>query len=124
VERFYRVMAAGVLAFHLAWIAWVIVGALFTRNRPALTWLHIASLVYGIAVETIGFQCPLTTAELWLMARGGLRPYEGSFLIHYLGLIVYPNISLVLLEGAGVAVCLFNLGIYLLRFTRRGAERA
>ncbi|HEY2664791.1 MAG TPA: DUF2784 domain-containing protein [Candidatus Binataceae bacterium] len=112
VEGIYRAAAAGVLAIHLMWIAWVIVGARFTRNRPGLKWFHIGSLLYGIAVETIRFPCPLTTAERWLMVRGGIEPYDEPFLVHYLRMLVYPTISPLILIWGGVAVCVFNLAIY------------
>lgn len=112
MEQVYRAAAAGVLVIHLTWITWVIVGALFTRNRPGLKWFHIGSLLYGIAIETISFPCPLTMAERWLMTRGGIEPYDEPFLVHYLGLIVYPRISPAILIWGGVAVCLFNLAIY------------
>jgi len=112
VEEVYRAAAAGVLMIHLTWITWVIVGALFTRNRPGLKWFHIGSLLYGIAVETLRFPCPLTMAERWLMVRGGSEPYDEPFLVHYLDLIVYPRIAPEILTWGGLAVCLFNLAIY------------
>jgi len=37
-----------VLLLHLAFIVWVISGALLTRAGPRLAALHVASLVYGI----------------------------------------------------------------------------
>lgn len=104
------------LALHLAWIAWVIFGAAMTRRQPLLRWLHIGSLLYGIAVETIGFTCPLTIAENWLMMRGGIAPYSEPFMIHYLNAIVYPDIPPILIETIGVAVCVVNLCIYAFRF--------
>src|SRR5712664_4492202 len=62
----YRAMAASVLLFHAAYIAWVIFGAFFTRGRPRLAALHVATLVYGMIVEIFGLWCPLTR---W---KGGL----------------------------------------------------
>jgi hypothetical protein len=44
-------MAACVLSLHAACIAWVIFGALFTRGRPRLATLHVATLVCGVIVE-------------------------------------------------------------------------
>ena len=81
-----------------------------------LRWLHIGSLLYGIAVETIGFTCPLTIAENWLIARGGAAPYAEPFVIHYLSKIVYPDIPPILIEISGVVVCVVNLCIYAFRF--------
>lgn len=107
-----------VLAIHLAWIVFVIIGAYFTRGRPWLTALHIASLVWGIIVELGTWPCPLTMAEDSLKAMEGTAQMRGGFLAHYLQEIVYPNLSFELVALCGVAVCALNLGVYLYRFIR------
>lgn len=105
-----------VLLLHLAWILWVILGALWTRGRPWLTGFHIASLLWGIAVEIAPWPCPLTMLAQFLQGRAGLGPYSGGFLLHYLGMVVYPDISANLLVAGGIAVCVINLLIYCRRF--------
>jgi hypothetical protein len=110
--------AAAVLALHLAFILWVIFGALITRRCPVLRWLHLASLVYGILVETLEWTCPLTPLENWLRSRAGAPAYQGGFLLHYLDAVVYPDVPSSLLTACGVAVCLLNLGIYATRSWR------
>lgn len=107
-----------VLAIHLAWIAFVIFGALWTRGRPWLTGFHLASLVWGIIVEVGPWPCPVTLLEQSLEARAGLHSYTGSFLVHYLDAIIYPNIPVNLIIGVGVGVCCINLLIYGLRLAR------
>jgi hypothetical protein len=106
-----------VLGVHLGWILWVILGALVTRGRPLLRWFHIASLIYGILIELVDFPCPLTMAEDALRLAAGLAPYNEGFIAHYLGALVYPDVSPVLLTWAGVLVCAFNLAIYVRRYT-------
>jgi Protein of Unknown function (DUF2784) len=101
-----------VLAIHLFWLALVIFGALWTRGRPVWAALHILALFWGIVVELSPWPCPLTLAENYFEARVGLPSYQGSFLLHYLNAIVYPNLSSWLVTSAGVAVCALNLGIY------------
>jgi uncharacterized protein DUF2784 len=115
------ILAEFMLAAHLAYILWVIFGALVARRRWAQV-LHIASLVYAIAIELGPWPCLLTLAENFFEARAGLVPYRGPFLLHYLDLIVYPNLSATLLTWAGVAVCVANLLLYSWKF-RRGARR-
>ena len=105
-----------VLLVHLLWIALVVFGALFTRGRPLWSALHILALLWGIAVEAGPWPCPLTLAEQYFETRAGLASYQGSFLAHTLDAIVYPNLPDWLITAAGVAVCAFNLGIYLWRF--------
>ncbi|HEU5411094.1 MAG TPA: DUF2784 domain-containing protein [Candidatus Acidoferrales bacterium] len=111
----YLTLADAALAIHLLYIAWVIFGAFFTRGKPKLAAVHIASIVWGIITETTNAPCPLTIAENWCEARAGITPYHGPFLLHYLDATVYPNVPQALLVSLAVAVCGFNLLIYVRR---------
>jgi hypothetical protein len=119
--RAYLYLADFVLVAHLAFIGWVIFGAIFTRRRRWLAWMHIASLVYGIVSELTPLACPLTLAENWCEAQAGVMPYHGPFLLHYLDAAVYPNLPAWLLVTCGVVVCAFNLAIYAVRWRRNNA---
>ncbi|HTX76683.1 MAG TPA: DUF2784 domain-containing protein [Terracidiphilus sp.] len=113
------------LLIHLTWILFVIFGALWTRGRPVWSTIHILALLWGIAVELSPWPCPLTLAETWFETKAGAAAYHGSFLLHYLDAIVYPNLPDWSLTLAGVAVCALNLTIYLWRlraFLRRGRK--
>jgi hypothetical protein len=110
------------LAIHLAWLALVIFGAIWTRGRPVWTVLHILALVWGIVVELGPLPCPLTLAEGYFEARAGLPAYQGSFLLHYLDAIIYPNLPSWIVIAAGVAVCALNLSIYGRRWHRASAS--
>ncbi|MGH9652349.1 MAG: DUF2784 domain-containing protein [Bryobacteraceae bacterium] len=112
----FAAAAAAVLCIHLAWILWTIFGAFVTRGRRFLTGFHLASLAWGIIVEVGPWPCPLTLLEGYLEFRAGLQPIQGSFIVHYLDAIVYPNLPVMLLVWIGVAVCAFNLGLYVRRF--------
>jgi len=116
----YRLLAVGVLCLHLLFILWAIFGALLARRRPLLRWFHIACLVWGILIEVMPWDCPLTSLENWLEIKAGIVPYSGGFLLHYLDKLVYPDISPVLLTTIGVAVCIANLLIYAVTFLARG----
>lgn len=117
--NFPSLAAAGVLLLHLLFIVWVMLGAFVTRSRPLWRWLHLASLVWGILVEVLPWPCPLTPLENWLRNRAGMGSYQGGFLLHYLDALVYPDIPPGLLTVGGIAVCLFNFGIYAARFRHR-----
>ena len=108
----YSALAVAVLFLHALFILWVIFGALLTRSRPILRWLHILSLIWGILTELLPWPCPLTLLENWLETKVGVEPYQGGFLLHYLDKIVYPDISATVLTVAGVIVCAFNLALY------------
>jgi hypothetical protein len=104
-----------VLLVHLLWIALVIFGTPWTRGRPVWSTLHILALLWGIAAEAGPWPCPLTLAEQFFETRAGLTAYQGSFLLHLLDAIVYPNLPDWLVTVLAVGVCAFNLGIYLWR---------
>lgn len=109
-------LATSILVLHLLWLGLVIFGALFTRGRPLWTGAHILALVWGIVVEVGPWPCPLTLAEQYFETRAGLPSVQGSFILHCLDSTVYPNLPYWLVTACGVAVCAFNLGIYLWRF--------
>lgn len=100
------------LLLHALFVLWVVFGALLTKSRPVLRWLHIISLVWGILTELLPWSCPLTLLENWLEMRAGVQPYQGGFLLHYLDMLVYPDISATFLTVAGVIVCVLNLASY------------
>jgi len=115
----YTALAATALFLHALFILWVIFGALFTRQRPILRRLHIASLIWGILTQLLPWPCPLTLLENWCEAKAGVVPYQGGFLLHYLDKLVYPDISATVLTVAGVTICLLNLGFYAVPNLRR-----
>ena len=118
-----RLLAALVLAIHLTWILFVIFGALVTRGRPWLTGFHLTSLVWGIVVEVGPWPCPVTLLEQHLEALAGLQTYTGSFLVHYLDALIYPNLPVGLIIAFGVGVCCVNLLLYGLRAIRALRKR-
>jgi hypothetical protein len=118
-----QALADAILLTHLAFIVWVMFGALLTRARAWLAALHIVSVVYGIVAELAPWPCPLTLAENFFEARAGLVPYQGPFVLHYLDAIVYPNLPPALVVASGVLVCFSNLLIYGFRLYRYWVRR-
>jgi Protein of Unknown function (DUF2784) len=114
----YSAAAVVVLGLHLAFIAWVIFGAFFARTRLLVAVLHMLSLVWALLVEMFPWTCPLTVAENWLEQQAGVAPYRGGFLLHYLDLLVYPNVPSVVLTIAAALVVAANVVIYWKRWSR------
>lgn len=113
------VLAGFVLVIHLLFILWVIGGVLVVRRYPRLKWVHIASLAYSIFVEIVPWPpCPLTVLEQMLEERAGIAAYHGSFLVHYLDTLVYPNLPLALLVGVAVGFCAANLVYYIVVWSK------
>jgi len=108
----YLFSAILILTLHVGFIAWVIFGAAATRNRPVLTAIHILSLIWGLLVEVFPLACPLTVVENWFESRAGVAPYQGGFVLHYLDLLVYPNLPPILLTGAAVLVVMVSVVVY------------
>ena len=105
-------VAIFVLAIHLAWILLVVIGALWTRDRPVWSAIHIVALLWGIAVEVGPWSCPLTLAEEYFEIKAGTPAVQGGFMLHWLDALVYPNLPGWIVTIAGVGVCGVNLAIY------------
>lgn len=105
-------LVALVLTIHLLWILWVMTGALFTRGRPWLTAFHLLSLAWGVIVDAGPWPCPLTMLEQSLEAKAGMTVWHGSFMVHYLNAIVYPNVPVSVIIWGATGVCCANLLIY------------
>ena len=98
-ELLFRLAADLVLVIHLGFVAFVVLGLILILLGGALGWswvrnfwLRIAHLVaIGIVVAQVwlGVLCPLTVLEQWLRARAGQVSYEGSFIAHWMGELLY-----------------------------------
>ncbi len=123
-----RIAADLVLAVHLGFIVFVILGGLLLLRFPKTMYLHIPAAVWGAFVEISGRICPLTTWENDLRQSAGESGYAESFVEHYLVPIIYPagltrDVQLTL---AGIVV-FANLVIYgwlLYRWNRSRARES
>jgi hypothetical protein len=88
---FYRLSADLVLIVHLGFVAFVVLGGFLVLHWPRLMWPHLAAVVWGAAIEFIGFVCPLTPLEISLRELGGETAYQGDFLGHYITALLYPS---------------------------------
>ena len=87
----YALASLLVLAFHLAFVLFVVFGAVLVLRRPRLAWLHLPAAAWGVLVELTGRGCPLTLLENLLRLRAGLENYAGGFLEHYILWLLYPQ---------------------------------
>jgi hypothetical protein len=109
----FGLLADLVVAVHLAFVFFVVLGGLLVLRWPALAWVHVPAALWGVAIELGGWICPLTPLENWLRHRGGLAAYEGGFVERYLLPVLYPGDltrgnQLVL----GLGVLVVNLAVY------------
>ena len=115
-----RTLADLVLVVHAAFIVFVVVGALAVWRWPALVWLHVPAVFWGVLLELRGWTCPLTPLENALRKAGGEAGYAGGFVDHYLSPIVYPpGLTPGIQVALGVGVLALNAGAYFLLWRRR-----
>jgi Protein of Unknown function (DUF2784) len=116
----YRLAAALVLLAHLAFIVFVIAGALLGWRQRWVLALHFPAAAWGAWVEASGAGCPLTAAENYLRVRGGLAGYDEGFLEHYLQELIYPaGLNRQAQYGLAAAVLLVNALLYTVVLGRR-----
>ena len=109
----YRWLADALVVFHLAFVGFVLAGAVLVVRRRWLALLHVPAFVWGAVVELNAWTCPLTPWEQHLRRLAGQRGYEGGFVEHYLIPVLYPagldpRIQLVL----GLVVIVVNIILY------------
>lgn len=86
----YRILADMLVAAHLAFVVFVVLGGLLALRWPRVIWVHLPAAVWGVLIEFAGWLCPLTPLENWLRLRGGEAGYSGSFIERYVLPVLYP----------------------------------
>jgi len=118
----FSLAADAVLLVHLLFIAFVLLGGLLVLRWHRLVWLHLPAAVWGVIVESMHLQCPLTPLENSLRQAAGQAGYAGGFIEHYLMPVIYPTgLTPQLQLWLGAVVLLLNGLIYavvLLRLKR------
>lgn len=122
----YRLTADTLVLLHLAFILLVLFGGLLVlRQRRALL-LHLPALAWGLAVECLHLECPLTTWENRMRQAAGQAGYDGGFVEHYVWPLIYPaGLTPQVQVLLGSIVLALNLVVYsyvLWRLARRHHE--
>jgi hypothetical protein len=79
----YLASAKLVVGAHFGFLAFVFLGALLFASHRWVVWVHAPCLAYAILITIVGWSCPLTNLEQWLLSRAGAHVYAGEFLPHY-----------------------------------------
>ncbi len=117
----YRVLADAIVAVHLGFIVFVVLGGLLALRWRRMPRLHLPAALWAAASELFGWSCPLTPLEGWLRRASGAGGYSGGYIEHYLLPIIYPaaltrEVQFVL---AGLVV-IVNLAAYAFVWWHRG----
>jgi hypothetical protein len=114
----YGMLADLVLIVHMVFVLFVSLGAVAVLYRTRLALLHVPCLVYGSALEFVGWICPLTPLEQALRLRAGQEGYAGGFIEHYAGGLLYPAGWHSARIWLGAALVGFNLIAYAFLISR------
>jgi Protein of Unknown function (DUF2784) len=115
----YRALADLILALHLAFVLFVVLGGLLVLRWPRTAWLHIPAAIWGVLIEYTGWICPLTPLENSFRARGGEAGYSGGFIEHYIQPLLYPaGLTRSTQVVLGSVVLLLNLAAYAIALSR------
>lgn len=122
----YQIAADLVFVVHLLFIGFVVGGAFLAWRWPRLIWVQVPVMVYGALVEFIGFSCPLTPLQNYLLRKAGKNGYRGGFISHYLIQAIYPpGLTRGIQIGLGLFVVLIAVIGYggFIRRQRRASKR-
>jgi hypothetical protein len=109
----FRLAADAVLILHLAFIVFVVFGAMPTLRWRRFPAIHLPAAAWGVYVEANHRICPLTYLENQLRHMAGQAGYKNSFIEHYLLNIIYPvGLTPEIQYLLAAAVLLINLAIY------------
>ena len=98
-DTYYLLAADAVLALHLGFVIFVIVGlvAVLAGKLAGWTWvrnwwfrvLHLGAIGVVVLQAWLGRICPMTILEMWLRSQAGDATYAGSFISHWIESILY-----------------------------------
>ena len=113
VAELYAVLAAAVVALHLGFVAFAVLGGLAAARWPRVAWVHVPCVIWAIYVELSGTICPLTPLENALRERAGLDLYSGDFIARYVFPVLYPaGLTRSVQIAIGVLVFVVNVAAY------------
>jgi len=99
VDFWYLLAADALLFSHVMFVAFVVFGLLLILIGKVMDWLwvrnlwfrlaHLAAIAVVVLQSWAGVICPLTTWEMALRERAGGATYPGSFVSHWLEVLLY-----------------------------------
>jgi uncharacterized protein DUF2784 len=101
--NWYALLADAILGIHFAFVAFVVGGFVviwagyFARRAFVHNFrfrlLHLLAMGFVLLEAVVGMVCPLTRWENQLRVRGGASPYQESFMQHWVGRILFYDLS-------------------------------
>ncbi|MBB3060503.1 DUF2784 domain-containing protein [Microbulbifer rhizosphaerae] len=98
-QSLYLLAADVILLLHTLFVAFVVLGVLLIFVGKFLRWhwvrnpwfrlAHLAAIGVVVAESWAGVICPFTVWEMALRAKAGETVYTGSFISHWLEMLLY-----------------------------------
>ena len=116
----YRVAADLLVTFHMAYVAFVVVGFALILLGIACRWqwirsvwfrlVHLACILIVVGEALLGITCPLTVWEKQLRGLAGQSAYHGDFIANWVHEALFmdlaPSTFTLLYSAFGIAVLL------------------
>lgn len=122
---FYKIIADIIVVLHFIWIIFMLLGFFLTIygffRKDFFDWwlfrtLHLSGILFVGVLTALKRFCPLTIIENISRARYNPETtYPGSFIVHYIEKLVYPDVNQFLLRAGTVFVAVFILFVYIIR---------
>lgn len=97
--QLFALAADALLLLHVLIVLFIVLGLVLVFVGKALVWnwvrnpwfrlFHLFAIGMVVVQSWYGEVCPLTTWEMMLRARAGDATYTGSFIAHWLEVILY-----------------------------------
>ena len=98
-QALYSLLADAMLVTHVLFVVFVVLGLILVFVGGYLSWqwvrdpwfrvIHLLGIGVVVVQSWFGVICPLTIWEMELRSKAGETIYEGSFLTHWLGELLY-----------------------------------
>jgi len=125
----FRLLADLIVVVHFAWILFMLAGFIlaligFWWKRFFDKWLfrtlHLLGIVYVGLLAVLREYCPLTILENALREKYDLYlTYPGSFIVHYLQRLVYPDIQPSMILIPTMIIAIFTILVFIFRPPKR-----
>ena len=87
----YHVVVALAVVVHFGFLCYLIVGGFIALRWRRTIWLHVPTVLWGIAITVGHLDCPLTWLERWGRQKAGMAPLpQEGFIAHYVTGVLYP----------------------------------
>lgn len=99
---------------HFAALLYIGLGGFLAWRWPRSIFVHVFFAIWGVAVNVLPIDCPLTAIEDHLRAEQGLGPLPGGFNEYYIyGELVPRALLPAVAVGAVVLLVVSYVGVYL-----------